>query len=472
MDFFGTKTDHQYLRKRKARFWKIPTKLAPHRLFTSLANRYEQAYLLESATGPRNLAEFSFIGFGPVAMIAYRNGKARISGEIAGLDKENIQGPLETVRNSLQSFGKVESTNRFMGGAVGYISYDCIRNWENIQKNLNNSSGFPDVEFGIYEDGVVYDHRLGEAYYFHFGKDRHREVEESVAGIGSDVGEEFLEYSDFRPNVSRKAFKEMVMTAKSYITAGDIFQVVLSKQYQFRLHGSLLSFYRNLRRINPSPYMYYLKMGKRTIVGSSPEMLVRVVGRRLTTFPIAGTKPIGQTPQENKRLVREMLSDPKERAEHVMLVDLARNDLGRVSRFGSVRVQEFMKVRRFSHVQHIVSKVVGTLHVGMDAFDAVQAVFPAGTMSGAPKVRAMEIIEELEPCRRGPYAGALGYFSFNGNADFALTIRTLIANGEKATIQSGAGIVADSVPDKEWRESNHKAMALIAALDQAGVNSK
>ena len=472
MDFFGTRTQHQYLRKRKARFWKVPSNLAPHHLFTSLANRYEQAYLLESATGPRNLAEFSFIGFGPVAMITYRNGKAQVSGEIGGLDKKNIQGPLETVRNSLQSFGKVESTNRFMGGAVGYISYDCIRNWENIPSNLHHSSDFPDIEFGIYEDGVVYDHRLGEAYYFYFGKDRHREVEESVAGIGSDVGEEFLEYSDFRANVSRKDFKEMVTKAKSYITAGDIFQVVLSKQYQFRLHGSLLSFYRNLRRINPSPYMYYLKMGKRTIVGSSPEMLVRVIGRRVTTFPIAGTRPVGQNLQENKRLVREMLSDPKERAEHVMLVDLARNDLGRVTQFGSVRVREFMKVRRFSHVQHIVSRVVGTLSVGMDAFDTVQAVFPAGTMSGAPKVRAMEIIEELEPCRRGPYAGALGYFSFNGNADFALTIRTLIANGENATIQSGAGIVADSVPDREWRESNHKATALIAALDQSGVNNR
>jgi len=259
-----------------------------------------------------------------------------------------------------------------------------------------------------------------------------------------------------------------VEKAKEYVTAGDIFQVVLSKRYDFRIRGDLVGFYRNLREINPSPYMYFLKSGEHRIVGSSPEMLVRVENRVVETFPIAGTRPHVKNPIENKRLTEELLSDPKERAEHVMLVDLGRNDIGKVSKFGSVHLPEFMKVHQYSHVQHIVSRVVGNLRDECDCYDALRAVFPAGTVSGAPKVRAMEIIEELEPTRRGPYAGAVGYFSYNGNADFAITIRTLIANGDKAHIQVGAGIVADSEPEREWFETEHKAQALIKALEVSG----
>jgi anthranilate synthase component 1 len=226
---------------------------------------------------------------------------------------------------------------------------------------------------------------------------------------------------------------------------------------------------KTLRDINPSPYMYFLKMKDRVIAGSSPEMLGRVERGRVETFPIAGTRPIGANASEDKRLAKELLDDPKERAEHVMLIDLARNDIGKVCRFGTVNVPEFMTVQRYSHVQHIVSRVAGQLRPDCDALDALKAVFPAGTVSGAPKRRAMEIIDELEPCRRGPYAGSVGYFSFNGNADFAITIRTLVAKGEKAYIQAGAGIVADSNPEREWLETEHKARALLHALKIGGM---
>jgi anthranilate synthase component 1 len=259
-----------------------------------------------------------------------------------------------------------------------------------------------------------------------------------------------------------------VEKAKEYIVSGDIFQVVLSKRYDFHIKGDLMAFYRSLRDINPSPYMYFFKAGKRQIVGSSPEMLARIDNRVVETFPIAGTRPCVENPSENRQLAEELLADPKERAEHVMLVDLARNDVGKVAKFGTVHVPEFMKVHRYSHVQHIVSQVVGDLQDGKECYDALRAVFPAGTVSGAPKVRAMEIIEELEPTRRGPYAGSVGYFSYNGNADFAITIRTLFADGDKAYIQAGAGIVADSVPEREWFETDHKAEALMKALKKAG----
>jgi len=281
-----------------------------------------------------------------------------------------------------------------------------------------------------------------------------------------------LSHKHLKINISKEQFERAVETAKEYVTAGDVFQVVLSKRYDFQIKGNLIGFYRNLRKINPSPYMYFLKSGEHQIVGSSPEMLVRVENRTVETFPIAGTRPHVKNPEENKRLTKELLADPKERAEHVMLVDLGRNDIGKVSKFGSVHLPEFMKVHQYSHVQHIVSRVAGNLKKECDSYDALRAVFPAGTVSGAPKVRAMEIIEELEPTRRGPYAGAVGYFSYNGNADFAITIRTLVANGDKAHIQVGAGIVADSDPKKEWYETEHKARALIKALEESGSKNR
>jgi len=311
----------------------------------------------------------------------------------------------------------------------------------------------------------VFDHRQKRAFYYHSSDNRLAEVEHLIKQPRTSEG---LEYGRPKVNITKKRFEEAVEKAKEYIVSGDIFQVVLSKRYDFRVKGDLMAFYRSLREINPSPYMYFFKAGNRQIVGSSPEMLVRVDNRVVETFPIAGTRPCVENPRENKRLAEELLADPKERAEHVMLVDLARNDVGKVAKFGSVHVPEFMKVHRYSHVQHIVSQVVGDLKDDRECYDALRAVFPAGTVSGAPKVRAMEIIEELEPTKRGPYAGAVGYFSYNGNADFAITIRTLFADGDKAYIQAGAGIVADSVPEREWFETDHKAEALIKALKKTG----
>ncbi len=321
------------------------------------------------------------------------------------------------------------------------------------------------MQLGFFDDGIVFDHRQRRALYYYSNNNRLAEVERLIKQP-SEL--EALAYNQLKVNVTKKRFEKAVEKAKEYVVSGDIFQVVLSKRYEFNVKGNLLAFYRSLRDINPSPYMYFFKAGDRQIVGSSPEMLVRVDSRVVETFPIAGTRPCVKKPSENRRLAKELLADPKERAEHLMLVDLARNDVGKIAKFGSVHVPEFMKVHRYSHVQHIVSQVVGDLKEGCESYDALRAVFPAGTVSGAPKVRATEIIEELEPTRRGPYAGAVGYFSYNGNADFAITIRTLFAANGKAYIQVGAGIVADSVPEREWFETDYKAEALIKALKHSG----
>ncbi len=354
---------------------------------------------------------------------------------------------------------------RFVGGALGYIGYDAVRYIEKLPDQKPDTLGFPDVDMGIFEDGLVFDHTQKQAYYYFRGENRLDEIKALLQE--APAKEEPFTYTQPKVDTAKPDFEQAVTKAKQYITAGDIFQVVLSKRFGFQYSGSLLSFYKSLRQINPSPYMYYYKSGNRQIVGASPEMLVRVDKRKVMTFPIAGTVPHTLDPEENSRLGKQMLDDPKERAEHVMLVDLARNDIGRISRYGSVSVPEFMQIHQFSHVQHIVSQVVGDLKEGLESFDSFKAVFPAGTVSGAPKVRAMEIIEELELTRRGPYAGAVGYFSCNGNADFAITIRTLFAEGNTAYIQAGAGIVADSDPEKEWFETDHKAKALMQALEHA-----
>jgi anthranilate synthase component 1 len=318
---------------------------------------------------------------------------------------------------------------------------------------------------GIYDDGFVFDHTQQLAFYYYQNENRLPEVENILK---KPPNNEKLEISKPTVNISKNHFEQAIEKAKDYITAGDIFQVVLSKQYQFQTKGSLIPFYQALRRINPSPYMYYYKAGDHQIVGASPEMLVRVDNRIVETFPIAGTTQITQNPTENSLLAYDLLSDTKECAEHIMLVDLARNDIGKISKFGSVHVPDFMKVHQYSHVQHIVSQVVGELRDDLESFDALRSVFPAGTVSGAPKVRAMEIINELEPSQRGPYAGAVGYFSYNGNADFAITIRTLFANKNQAYVQAGAGIVADSIPEREWFETENKIKALMRALETSG----
>jgi anthranilate synthase component 1 len=319
---------------------------------------------------------------------------------------------------------------------------------------------------GIYDDGVVFDHLQREAFYFYIGNNRHREL--------SDVLQRPCEAGDFalRPsphlNIEKRRYESMVEKAKKYIAAGDVFQTVLSKRYSFDFTGDLTPVYLALRAMNPSPYMFYLKMRNRTIMGTSPETLVKIADGRIESFPIAGSRPITGDPSKDAALTQELLNDPKERAEHVMLVDLARNDVGRVAEAGSVHVPVFMNVQRYSHVQHIVSLVAGQLRDDANCFDVLRATFPAGTVSGAPKVRAMEIIEELEPVRRGPYGGAVGYFSYSGDIDFAITIRALFAKGATCYLQTGGGIVADSIPENEWMETEFKARALIKALTNTG----
>jgi anthranilate synthase component 1 len=438
----------------------------PFEVFSKLFKRHNTVYLLESMEGPEKLAQCSFIGFDPRLTVTVKNGLALIRNErTAEEEKLQVTDPLSPIQQILRNHSVRTNGFRLVGGAVGYISYDAVRNWERLPSETADDMGFPDVQMGIFDDGIVFDHRQNVAYYYSLGEDRYEEV----AGLEAETSET-EPFSPQKPtlNLTKEHFESAVERAKEYVRKGDIFQVVLSKRYDFHFDGDLLDFYRLLRGINPSPYMYFFKAGSRQIVGSSPEMLMRVENRKVETFPIAGTRPIAENPRENQHLAEELLADPKERAEHVMLVDLARNDIGKVAEYGSVHVPEFMQVQRYSHVQHIVSRVVGNLREGFESYDAFKAVFPAGTVSGAPKPRAMEIIEELEPARRGPYAGAVGYFSFNGNADFAITIRTLFADGGRGHVQAGAGIVADSVPEREWFETEQKAQALMNALKIAG----
>jgi anthranilate synthase component 1 len=406
------------------------------------------------------------MGFDQKTTIQITSVKAQITNnKTQETTTETTSDPLHLIEKLVKKEAVQNSQFRFVGGAVGYISYDAVRYWEKLPEKSPVDQDFPDLEMGIFDDGFIFNHIEKQAFYYYRQENRLSEVEE-LLGQPSDC--ESLSYTQPKVNIKKEQYEKAVEKAKEYVTAGDIFQVVLSKRYQFQFKGSLIPFYQSLRTINPSPYMYYIKFGEQQIVGSSPEMLVRIDNRMVETFPIAGTKPVSENPQENNRLAQELLADPKERAEHVMLVDLARNDLGRISKYGSVSVPEFMKVHQYSHVQHIVSQVVGELKENLQSYDALRAVFPAGTVSGAPKVRAMEIIDELEPCRRGPYAGAVGYFSYNGNADFAITIRTLFAHKNQAYIQAGAGIVADSDPEREWFETDHKAKALMQALEIAG----
>jgi len=418
--------------------------------------------------GPKKLAQYSFLGFDPRLTVRTKGIEMTLQNrESDEKVKMEIDDPLDIVERIVGERECSYERLRFIGGAVGYISYDAVRYWERLSDITVDDLNFPDVEMGIFDDGIMFDHSRGEVFYYYRDKNRFDELKDLMK---ESADPETLSFKSPKANMEKGQYEESVRRAKEYVASGDIFQVVLSKRYEFDVKGDLASFYLALRQINPSPYMYFLKMGDRQIVGSSPEMLVRVDNRVVETFPIAGTRPRVDNDSENRSLAKELLADPKEKAEHVMLVDLARNDIGRVSQFGSVHVPEFMEVHQYSHVQHIVSRVVGKLRGECNCYDALRAVFPAGTVSGAPKVRAMEIIEELEPTKRGPYAGAVGYFSYNRNADFAITIRTLVANGCKAYIQIGAGIVTDSVPEKEWFETEHKAKALIKALELSGEN--
>jgi anthranilate synthase component 1 len=423
--------------------------------FSALRSEYKNCFLLESAIrGDLRLSRYSFLGFDPTILIEIKEDTVKINGK-----KERIEEPFELLAEYSEKY-KCESHFPFSGGLVGYISYDSIRYIEDIPNTCKDDLELPDMVFGLYTDGIVIDRFANTTYYFSLKGFRLEEIEKII--------KEEPEINDLatikriEEKVKREEFEENVRIAKKHLEEGDIFQVVLSQRFDIDSSTDPFVFYRNLREVNPSPYMFFLDFDTK-IIGASPESAVRIIGREIEVNPIAGTRPIGKTVHEDAQLERELRSDPKEIAEHIMLVDLARNDIGKVAEFGSVEVPDFMKIERYSHVQHLVSRVVGRLRKDKTSIDGFKATFPAGTVSGAPKIRAMEIIDALENIRRGPYAGCTGYFSANGDMDFAITIRTAIKK-EKYYVQAGAGIVIDSIPEKEYWECRHKASASIQAL--------
>jgi anthranilate synthase component 1 len=374
---------------------------------------------------------------------------------------------------------------KFFGGLLGYFSYDMVRYFEDIGGPAKDELGQKDSQFMFVKDLIAFDHWREEILLISnlvIEKERYLEREykkalENISKMETLLGKvvkkspltHFKSKSlKVKSNFQKADFEKAVAKAIEYIYAGDIFQVVLSQRFEVEGKFDPFRVYLALKEINPSPYMYLLDFGKTRIIGSSPEILVKVDERTVTVRPIAGTRPRGSDIVEDEQLAREMVNDKKERAEHLMLVDLGRNDVGKVSRFGSVEVTEFFGIEKYSHVQHIISNVKGEMEEKFNSFDALKAAFPAGTVTGAPKVRAMQIIDELEPSRRGVYAGSVGYFSFDGNMDFAITIRTIVMEGERVFVQAGAGIVADSIPEKEYEETQNKGRGMLKALEMAG----
>lgn len=427
---------------------------SPFELFKKIYHHHPQAFLLESMESDSGLARFSVLGFKPTATLKACGNVLEIenNGEI---EKLEVKNPFDEIKKMTSSSNGKKG---FRGGLVGYVSYEAVRHFEPVKIN---ESPYPDFEFGLFLDGIIFDRIRNKCEYVTLGEDRSEEIKR-ISKEEYETDE--ITFKEKGTHFSKEKYEEMVLQAKEKIKAGEIFQSVISNAKKYEITGSKLSFYERLRNINPSPYMYHLKMGDREIIGSSPEMLVRVENRKVETFPIAGTRKRGVTQAQDQKFEDELLADEKEKAEHLMLVDLARNDVGKVSKFGSVEVPDYMGIKKFSHVQHIFSRVTGLLEKNKTAVDAFSAMFPAGTLSGAPKIRAMEIINQLEGIPRGPYGGAVGYFSLNGNADFAITIRTMVCDGNEAKIQAGAGIVHDSVPENEYFECENKADALINAL--------
>ncbi len=436
----------------------IPLDLSENQfqIYNKISRNYSHSFLFESLSGPEVLAETSVMGFNPkIIFKGYYDKVEIIENNNTRIIKTN--DPFIELKKLL---GKSNDQKyRYLGGAVGVVNYDSIRLVENISEK--NTLTQPIMEFGIYDDGLLYDNVDKKLFYFYHDVNRYDQLI-----VSEDSFNEFHS-SEVTPNMDKEKFLNIVNKAKQYIHDGDIFQVVLSRKFAFETSGDNLTLYKTLRKLNPSPYMYHLKQDSKTIIGASPEMLVRITDDKVETFPIAGTRKITDNEEKNKALSDELIHDEKELAEHTMLVDLGRNDIGRVCKYGTVHPESLMEIKRFSHVQHIVSHVVGNLDSKNDMFDAFQAVFPAGTVSGAPKVRAMQIIDELEAEERGPYAGAVGYFSYNGCCDFAIAIRSIFIENNKGFVQSGAGIVSDSIAENEFKETEHKAGAMLQALKEA-----
>jgi anthranilate synthase component 1 len=451
------------------KFEVMDTVSTPFDIFRKLEQNFESLFIFESLDGPRELVESSIIGFDPKysiicttnALIVYKNKKQIL--------KVKSEDPFLTIRSFFPEIKSKDNESRYVGGLVGYFSYEAIRLWEKIP--MKTSRSFPLLEFGWYEDGIVYDHKSKKLEYFHYNDSRLDEIKQICKINTPKLYDAAKTNFRIRRSMSKGFYESKVKSIKRNLENGDIFQAVLSKKIKFTFDGNPFLMYEALRGINPSPYMFFFRNGSRIILGASPEMLLRITNNSIETYPIAGSRPVSNNYEITEKARKELITDPKEIAEHTMLVDLARNDLGKVCQFGTVTTPELMTVKKFSHIQHIVSHVIGKLDIHFDMFDAFRAVFPAGTVSGAPKIRAMEIISHHEQDSRGPYAGAIGYFSFNGGCDFAITIRSIFVNKTTCYTQSGAGIVIDSVPSREYEETEAKSMAILTSLNMIMDNS-
>ncbi len=435
----------------------IPLDLSENQfqIYNKISRNYSHSFLFESLSGPEVLAETSVMGFDPKIILKGYTDKIEIT-ENNSTKTISTTKPFEELKKLL---GKCDDqTYRYLGGAVGVVNYDAIKLVEKISESHDSTR--PLMEFGIYDDGIIFDNLQKKLFYFYHDENRFDKFVMNDDSFGEFHSSEII------PNMDKEKFSDIVNKAKKLIHDGDIFQVVLSRKFAFDVSGDNLTLYKTLRKLNHSPYMYHLKQDSKTIIGASPEMLVRITNDKVETFPIAGTRKITDNEEKNNQLSKELIDDEKELAEHTMLVDLGRNDIGKVCKYGTVHPESLMQIKRFSHVQHIVSHVVGNLSPENDMFDAFQAVFPAGTVSGAPKVRAMQIIDDLETEVRGPYAGAVGYFSYNGCCDFAIAIRSIFIENDKGFVQSGAGIVSDSIAENEFKETEHKAGAMLQALKE------
>jgi anthranilate synthase component 1 len=464
--------------------------LTPVSAFLKIGGRDTEAFLLESVEGGERLARYSFLGRNPFLTVTIHRDRITVDDHRSGERKIEPGPPLEVLRSILARYraARVPGLPRFTGGAVGRLAYDTVRWKEEIPESTLDDLGQDDGVLHFYDSVVAFDHarrraivianaHVGDAPDSRLLRKAFTEAQDRIDELVTDLRGPLppLERRTtgsppptVESNLDQPEFERMVGRALEYIRAGDVFQVVLSQRFAVRTSAHPFDIYRALRAINPSPYMFYLHSGGRPVIGSSPEPLVQLQDGILEYRPIAGTALRGANDEEDRERAAAMLSDEKERAEHVMLVDLGRNDLGRVAVPGSVTIKELMVVEKYSHVMHLVSRLSARLAEGADALDALYACFPAGTVSGAPKVRAMEIIDELEPTRRGLYAGAVGYFDFSGNLDTCIALRTMIVQDGVAYIQAGAGIVADSRPDREYQETVIKARALVSAVEMAG----
>ena len=471
----------------------------PASIFIKAGGLEREMFLLESVEQMKKLSRYSFIGVGKSQVIKFKNGIFSLESADEEIIKIKTESPLQELENLMDEYYLYRNPdlNHFVGGAVGYLSYDLVKYFDDIRPG-KDSLLLPEMMLNLTDLVIVFDHFLNRMKIISTikikkgkYKDQNKNAEEvylqSIKKIeeielkiftGSKhvTNNNFFSYQhdrkkfDFNSNFSKNKFLEAVRKAKKYIVEGEAFQIVLSQRFSINNISESFDIYRVLRTTNPSPYMYYMNFGKFKIIGSSPEPLIKINSRKILTCPIAGTKKRGKNLKEDRFLISSLLNDEKEVAEHNMLVDLSRNDLGRICKYGSVKIKKYMSIEKYSHVIHLVSRIEGTLDKNSTIYDAFKSTFPAGTLTGAPKIRAMQIISELEPDCRGPYGGVVGYFGYDGSLDTCITIRTAIIKDSKAYIQAGAGIVYDSIPENEWNETLNKASALFKAIKIANQN--